>query len=438
MNLTKILLIIEREYLTRVRKKSFIVMSLLGPLLIASIYAIPIALVVFGGEEKTIAVLDESGLFTDKFEGVEKVKFTFVSGTSLDQAKGELKGSRNDALLYIPRLNLSDPSGIVIFSEKGVSASLESSIRRTIQRTIQDIRLGELGIDKQAIESTKTDVTITTISLKETGEQASSTLAATGLGMFGGILIYMFTFLYGAQVMRGVIEEKTNRIVEVIVSSVRPFELLMGKVIGIAGVGLTQILIWIVLGLVISSGASMLLGPELASSAGGAAVSQPEVAEQMANSGMGQNKVLQALSTINFPLVIGVFVFYFLFGYLTYAALFGAIGAAVDSETDSQQFMLPVTVPMIIAIVSSSAIIEDPEGTIAVALSLFPLTAPVVMMIRVPFIGASWQLFASMGILVLTFLLVTWLAGRIYRVGILMYGKKPTWKELSKWLFYKA
>jgi ABC-2 type transport system permease protein len=248
----------------------------------------------------------------------------------------------------------------------------------------------------------------------------------------------MFVFLYGVQVMRGVMEEKTNRIVEVMISSVKPFQLMMGKIIGIAGVGLTQILIWIVLGIVVVSALTFVfvVDADMIQQASEMSKQMPNDAAKNAVAIQGGSNVMFALSTINFPLIISCFVFYFLFGYLLYAALFGAIGAAVDSETDTQQLMLPVTIPLILSISLASAIISEPNGQLAFWMSVIPLTSPVAMMVRVPFIGIGWELLLSITLLILGFLGTTWMAAKIYRVGILMYGKKATYKELVKWLFY--
>ncbi|MEN7547942.1 ABC transporter permease [Rapidithrix thailandica] len=436
--MNKIFLIISREYITRVRKKSFIAMSIIGPLLIAALYAVPFLLAVYNNEEKVIKVVDESGLFIDKFHDSDKITFVFEELSSdFQQVKENFKGSSYDALLYIPDLNIEHPKGISIFSEKGISSLLQNDIENTIEKEIRDIKLKRSGVDVQVLQQLKTNVKINIISLNGGGEEKQSAIAATVVGAFGGILIYMFTFLYGAQVMRGIIEEKSNRIVEVMISSVKPFQLMMGKILGIAGVGLTQILIWVLLGLVITGVITSVVGVDYAD----LPINKSELIQTQLNQEIQSNPMdsefVKGLLTIDYVFIVIAFVFYFLFGYLMYAALFGAIGAAVDSETDSQQFMLPVTLPLILSIVMSGAIITEPNGMIAFWMSMIPFTSPVVMMIRLPFIGFSWELLLSMGLLVLGFIATTWVAARIYRVGILMYGKKVTYRELSKWLFFK-
>jgi len=417
-------------------------MSILGPVLIAALYAVPILLVASGGDDKTIQVIDDSGMFEGKFSGNDKLTFIYEQ-SELEESKSEFLSTDFDALLYIPPVNIEDPQGFVVYSEKGLSATTVQSIERTIENEIEEVKLRRSGIDKETLEALKTSIDIKTINLSEQGEKDSNVGASTVIGFIGGIMVYFFIFLYGAQVMRGVLEEKTSRIVEVIISSVKPFQLMMGKIVGIAGVGLTQILIWIVLGFIVISLISPVVGAltgmdEQMAAEPTAMSSQLGQAAQETNTEEVTNQVLQAIGTINFPLIIGSFVFYFMFGYLMYAALFGAVGAAVDSETDSQQFMLPVTIPLILAIGVSGVIITEPNGQIAFWFSIIPLTSPVIMMLRIPFVGASWELYLSMALLFGGFLLTTWFAARIYRVGILMYGKKATYKELAKWFFYKV
>ncbi|MBT33705.1 MAG: ABC transporter permease [Thalassobius sp.] len=439
----KISLIISREYFTRVRKKSFIIMSILGPLLIATIYIVPIWLTQTGTEDKIIAIKDESGLFAGKFKDDDKTFFIDIDEKNCDDAKiSFLMNDSLSALLCIPAINIDNPQGIRLYSRQGegVSAMLKSMLTSIIQQEIEKLRWQKIGVNQKVINRVNANVSVDLLNISDDGEQDMSVVASTIIGMLGGLLVYFFTFLYGAQVMRGVIEEKTTRIVEVIISSVKPFQLMMGKIIGIAAVGFTQLMIWVLLGLIVISVSSLVLGidySEINGTANSGMVQQAgsEVVDQAKE--MPQNEMIKAISTINFPLILGAFIFYFLFGYLLYAALFGAIGAAVDSETDTQQFMLPVTVPLIISIAVSGIIVSEPNGAIAMWLSFIPLTSPVIMMIRLPFIGANWQLFVSMAFLVLGFIIATWLAGRIYRVGILMYGKKASFKELIRWMFYQ-
>ncbi len=443
--MNKIFLIIQREYWTRVRKKSFIIMSFLGPILIVALSVGSAALATMTGESKIIEVIDMSGLFKNKFVESDKLKFIYID-QPLEEAKANLKKSKHDGILYIPELDVSkNPTGIIYISYQTPSFMTKTMIEKTIKKEIEDIRLLNSGIRKSVLDSIRTKVDIATLNLDTEatkGEQGttqkSSAAIATGIGYIGSFLIYFFIFLYGTQVMRGVIEEKTNRIVEIIISSVKPFELMMGKIIGIAGVALTQFLMWVVLSMLVSTLVSQYFGLDQTSVAQlqtqRTVMGTPEANEvtmQMLN-------IKESMASLNIPLIVAAFGFYFMFGYLLYGALLGAVGAAVDNETDTQQFILPVTIPLIAAMVMSSAVIQDPNSSLAFWASIFPLTSPVVMMIRLPFIGGGWELALSMVLLVAGFVGAVWIAGRIYRVGILMYGKKVTYKELGKWLFYKA
>lgn len=439
--MNKIWLIAEREFMTRVRKRSFIIMSILGPILFAALIVVPVWIGKESVESITIEVVDESKLFENKLKESENLKFIY-SRLSIDEAKKNFSqpASKNevrkvDGILYIPAMNLETPKGIIYFSEKSLSASTQSDIEKTLAQEIENQKLLRSGIDKNVLESIRTKVNISTINLSQQGEKKSSSLAATLVGYIAAFLIYMFIFLYGSQVMRGVIEEKTNRIVEVIISSIKPFELMMGKILGIAGVALTQFLIWVVLSMVVTAVVSSVFNLDAASSQ---AMINPDA--QIPDALQQNNparEIWGEIFSLNIPLIVAAFGFYFLFGYLMYGALFGAIGSAVDNETDSQQFIFPVTIPLIISIVMISAVLNNPNGTLAFWFSIIPLTSPVIMMVRLPFIGFSWELILSMGLLFLGFIGATWVAGRIYRVGILMYGKKPSFKELGKWLFYK-
>jgi ABC-2 type transport system permease protein len=437
----KIFLIMQREYFTRVRKKSFIIMSILAPVLFGALFIVPVLMATLTSDTKVIEILDEGGQFKGKFKDSERLKFVYTD-LDLEQAKSNFTEQKHDGLLFIPALDLDKPKGIVLFSEKGLSIFTKENIEKIIRTEIENQKLVRSGIDKQVLDGIRTQVDITTITTGEGGEKESSSDAASGFGYVGAFLIYLFIFLYGAQIMRGVIEEKTNRIIEVIICSVKPFQLMMGKILGVGAVALTQFLIWIVLSTAVTTGVSAFFKvDEVANVPMEQALEKvkdsPEAQKAMQQQFMVKD-VFSAIGSVNLPLVLGGFVFYFLFGYLMYGALFGAIGAAVDNETDTQQFMLPVTLPLILAIASMGVVIAEPDGQLAFWLSMFPLTSPIIMMIRLPFIGATWELYLSMLLLVLAFLGAVWLAGRIYRVGILMYGKKPTYKEIGKWLFYKV
>lgn len=438
-----ILTIIKREYLVRVRKKSFIVMTLLAPLLMAAFYGAIGWAAVGSISQKKVAIIDKNGQFKGQFKDDNETAYLYPS-ESVDKAKTELANKGYDALVVIPSDVMEQPKTVQIFSNKSVSLTLQSNIESAISKRIERIKLSAAGITQQVIEDAKVNVDAKTINLSEQGEKSTNSIITTIIGGFCAFLIYLSVFIYGAQVMRGVLEEKTNRIIEVIISSVKPFQLMMGKIIGVGLVGLTQFMLWILLTIGVISAGTAVLGAKYTRDAARARTSmamgpgQAEVQRKMENSKNPVAELTAALDTLNVPLIVFCFIFYFLGGYLLYSSLFGAIGAAVDSETETQQFMFPITIPIIASIALSQFIIRDPDGPLAFWMSMVPFTSPIIMMVRIPFGVPAWQLILSMVLLVGGFLATTWLAARIYRVGILMYGKKPTYKELSKWIFYKA
>lgn len=438
-----ILLIIKREYLVRVRKKSFIIMTILGPVLIFGFYAIIGWAAVSSINQKKIAVIDESGRFAGKFKDDDETVYSFPK-QSLAEAKKTFVRQDYNALVFIPKDVIDYPKTVKIFAEKSVSLALQSNIERAISKEIETIKLEQAGITQKIIQDAKVNVDAQTISLSDAGEKSSNGIATTIISGFCALLIYISVLIYGTQVMRGVMEEKTSRIVEVIISSVKPFQLMLGKIIGVALVGLTQFMLWIILTVgLITLGSSILGQPkQTAQSAVAARMNGmpggQEVQQKMAAAQNPVADIMQAIQTLNIPLIIGCFLFYFLGGYLLYSALFGAVGAAVDSETETQQFMFPIMMPIIAAIAFAQIAVRDPDGPLAFWTSIIPFTSPVVMMVRIPFGVPGWQLALSMVLLVLGFIGTTWLAARIYRVGILMYGKKTSFRELSKWVFYKG
>jgi ABC-2 type transport system permease protein len=436
-----IFLVIKREYLVRVKKKSFLIMTLLGPILFVGFYATVIWVAMGSVDTKTVQVLDESGLFKKEFKDSESLKFTFID-TSLDSAKAGFQKSDVNALVYIPGDVIQNPKSVRIYAAKNVSMDLKSDIEKVIEKQIEEIKLAEAGITHKILEDSRVNVNSETISLSDEGEKTSSSGAATVIGGICAFLIYMSVFIYGTQVMRGITEEKTSRIVEVIISSVKPFQLMLGKIIGVALVGLTQFVLWILLTTALTSAASAVLGSKMSNDPAQMAQEMQKV--QVPNQAMQGNgvenpvaEVLGAVSSLNIPLILGCFLFYYLGGYLLYSALFGAVGAAVDNDADTQQFMLPITLPIIFSFVFAQFVLRDPDGTLAFWTSMIPFTSPIIMMVRVPFGVPTWEIALSMFLLVLGFVGTTWLAARIYRVGILMYGKKVTYKELAKWIFYK-
>lgn len=413
----KILLIIKREYLTRVRKRSFIVMIFLLPLLILAMGVI-IGLVAKDSnkieDKNTVAVIDNSGLFAGKFHNIPNLTFENATA-SLPELKAKAKTTDFLSALVIPA-NFIKKDAVQFYSKGKPSTVVTGEIEKQMNDIAQTNEFIKHHIDTAILHSIKSDISLRTIEVTDLGEKQTSLGAMIGVGIACSILIYMSIFIYGAQVMRGVIEEKTSRIVEVVISSVKPFQLMMGKVIGVGLVGLTQFSAWIILSY-------------LATKLTGSVQHGPPT---------GLMGALAALQTIPFGPVLGVFIFYFLTGYLLYSALFAAVGSAVDSETETQQFMLPITLPLLFTyILSVSILFQAPNGPLATWLSMIPLTAPVAMVLRMPFDPPMWQLAISMTLMVLTFIFAIYIAARIYRVGILMYGKKASYKELVKWFFYK-
>jgi ABC-2 type transport system permease protein len=446
-----ILLILRREYLVRVKKKSFIIMTFLAPLLLVGFYAAVIWIAIGSTEMKTVQVLDKSGLFATQFKDTDELKFKFITN-SLDSAKAQFKSGEDNALVYIPENVLEDSEGVLIYAPKNVSLDLKSNIEKTIERQIEDIKLTEAGITRKVLEDSRVDVKSQTISLSDGGEKSSSSGAATAIGGICGFLIYISVFVYGTMVMRGVTEEKTSRIVEVIISSVKPYQLMLGKIIGVAMVGLTQFVLWILLTVILASGAGYIFKDQLGNDPQKMQAQMEQVQKGMpggamnpaVNAASGNDPanavadILAAVGSLNLPYIIGCFLFYYLGGYLLYSALFGAVGAAVDNEADTQQFMLPITLPIVFSFVFAQMALRDPDGSLAFWTSIIPFTSPIVMMVRIPFGVPAWELALSMVLLVLGFIGTTWLAARIYRIGILMYGKKVNYKELAKWIFYKG
>jgi ABC-2 type transport system permease protein len=436
--MNKIGLIIRREYFTRVKKRSFIIMTFLGPLLIAAIYIIPILLALHGDNEKrTIAVVDQSHWFERQFVNTENQTFIRLDDIDIDSTKRLVQQGFFDIALFIPETQLNIPSSAVVYSMKQVPMTVESHIKEVMKNEIQVQKLLAAGVDPDILESIKTNINLSVIRMdEEGGEKETFTEVQFILGMVLSVLIYMFIMLFGGQVMQGVTEEKSSRIVEVIVSSVKPFQLMMGKIIGVSLVALTQFVMWIILTGVIYVGFSAAVGishPE--------AISQGTVmAQEISSTNIMDNEavqnVLNIVHSIDFGTIIFSFIVFFLLGYLLYATMFAAIGSLVDNNTDSQQFTLPVTVPLIIAILSAIYIVNDPDSSLAVWMSMIPFTSPVVMMVRIPFGIPIWQVIVSAVILAGSFVGMTWVAAKIYRTGILMYGKKPTYKEIFKWLKY--
>jgi ABC-2 type transport system permease protein len=439
--MNKILLIIEREYLSRVKKKSFIVMTLLAPIIVAGFYGLIIYFSIQGisGSFNNIAVVSENKTLTEKLVSTKNTGYTYVN-TPLPTLKATLKHTKYDYILYIPDFKLNDPAGIQILGSKQAGLSLSSRVSDDIEELIRNQKLKESGLAQADLDKLKSSVDISVKKIGETGkDEDSSAGASTIIAYIAGILMFMFIMLYGIQVMRGVIEEKTSRIIEVMISSVKPFQLMMGKIIGIALVGLTQFILWILLTTAISAVAVKVFtsNKEIQQSAiVKDGVKRAEAAGAAATGPM--ENIQKSLANLEVGKIVTVFLFFFIGGYLFYSALYAAIGSAVDSETETQQFMLPVMMPLFLSYaLSLSVVINDPYGSVAFWLSMIPFTSPIAMMVRMPYGVPNSQLILSMVLLVLGFIGTVWVASKIYRVGILMYGKKTSMKEMIKWFTYK-
>ena len=437
--MNKIGLIIKREYLTRVRKRSFLIMTFLGPILMAAIYIIPIMLALNSSDEKMrVAVVDESHWFEDRFNDTQKHTFVLMPGQPIDSVKEMVKSGIFDMALYVPPTQLNIPSNAIVYSLRQVPMEVEAYISNVMEKEIEEQKLMANGVDPEIVNAVKTNVNLQIMRMDEKGnEKETFTKVQFTLGIILAMLVYMFIIFFGGQVMQGVAEEKTNRIIEVIISSVKPFQLMMGKVIGVSLVALTQFVLWVLLTGVFYVGFSAYVGishPDMLSQ--GTVMTQ-EITSNDIMSNEGVQSILQIAQSIDFGTIITCFLIFFILGYLLHATLYAAIGSLVDNNTDSQQFTLPITVPLIIAIISSFYIINNPDSQLSVWLSMIPFTSPISMMVRIPFGVPIWQVVVSAAILAGTFVLMTWIAAKIYRTGILMYGKKLSYKEIFKWLKYK-
>ncbi|MDF7810224.1 ABC transporter permease [Hymenobacter sp. YC55] len=453
----KIWLILQREYLTRVRKKSFLIMSLLAPLLLAGT-TIGIAKLSGSSDTDVVAVFDQSGQrLLQQLAGTEDVRFVPAAGSSLAEATEAFKKAKpkQNALLYFPpSFTMDDTKGIQLLADGNVSLKRQSTIRKAVNKAVGELKMSRSGLNQTTIDNLQANVELDAVDLTQVGGRKNNVGATTGAAYILSILVYMFIFIYGVQVMRGVSEEKSSRIMEVMLSSVKPFQLMMGKILGIAAVVFTQFALWIVLSWGLTTLAAPLLtdsirkSPPAAAAAGiQEATAAQEKAPATADATLAPTPASAAASSpwsfldgLPVGSIIGGFLFFFLGGYLLYSSMFAAIGAAVDDQTDAQQFMFPVTIPLILSyIVSINVVINgDPNGPLAFWLSMIPFTSPIAMVMRLPFGVPIWQILLSAVLLVGGFMFTTWVASRIYRVGVLMYGKKVNYRELSRWMFYKG
>ena len=429
-------LIIKREYLAKVKNKSFILMTFLSPLFIVALLSLIAYLISVNNEKvRTISVLDESGILSETLISNDHILYESLNGMDLEDAKTTSNSNKAYGLLHVPDLPLEDVSEkIKFYSKESPSLSLISSLESKIEKRIGELKLKKMGVDLSKISASKTYVNINQEDFEGVKTSKAGSFLKLIFGAAAGYLLFMFIIIYGNLIMRSVIEEKSSRIIEVIISSVKPIQLMLGKIFGTSLAGITQFAIWVILIAILSFAASNFFGIDLSANP------QQEMMTA-AVSDVNANSELQALiaELHSLPLInlIVAFVLFFVGGYLLYSSLYAAIGAAVDNETDTQQFLMPVVILLVVGFyVGFFTALEDPHGTISVVFSYIPFTSPIVMLIRIPFGVPIWEQILSLSVLIFSFLVTVWIAAKIYRVGILMHGKKPSYKDLIKWLKY--
>lgn len=427
-------LIIKREFIARVRNRTFVVMTFLSPLIVTAMGFLITWLATLNNDEiRKVAFFDETGVFRSDFKDSEDIDYIDYSSLSLNDAKDSVVIKKLDGLLYIPKklTNKELASSIQFFAEEAPNITILNTIEKIIGSKLTNQNFKEKGLDLDVIEDSKAKVNIQIENFSGEKTSKMSNYVKMIFGGAAGYFLMMFIIIYGNMVMRSVIEEKSNRIIEIIISSVKPLQLMMGKILGTSFAGILQFLIWVILGGVLLAVASSVFGIE----------PQPVGMESATilqeNNQQEIQLILQDIMKLPLGTLVFSFFIYFIGGYFLYSAIYAAIGAAVDSETDSQQFMLPIILPLMLGIyVGFFSVIENPHGTVSTVFSMIPLTSPIVMLMRIPFGVPWWQVLISIFLLVASILFITWLAAKIYRVGILMYGKKPSYKELFKWMKY--
>ena len=425
--MNKILSIMKREYLTRVKKKSFIIMTILIPILMGLLMVFPILMSQFKSGKTTVVILDESGLFRNKINNTDNIFFQYK-----DDDLETAKTMYDNPILHIPEIDIYRPIGIRFYAQNQVGLAIKSYIERQMEKEIERLRLQDEGLSHDYLEKLKVNINLETIIISEEGEKSGNTEIAAGLSYVMGFILYIMILSYGTLISKGVAEEKKNRIVEIVISSVRPFQLMLGKILGIAAVALTQIIIWIILGTIIFTIITLSFMPEMMD------MQQGNLPNGMQNvqSESEMTHIIEGLHSLNMPVIITLFLFFFMFGYLLYSAFFAAIGAISDEVSENQAITMPVILPIILSFFIMIHVLEQPNSPLAVWTSLFPLFSPIVMMTRVPFSVPIWQLAISMVLLVLTFIAAVWFSGKVYRTAILLYGKKITMKEIWKWIIH--
>jgi ABC-2 type transport system permease protein len=444
MNLRTIGLIINREYMTRVRKKSFLLITFLAPVLFAAVCLLPTIIMMNTKEEgKKVAVVDESGIVMPVLGDTETMSFFDCTGLQLDSLKANLGNLGYDAVLSVSALDPETKTlGAEIYSSKPLGMDMTEVLNSRINSAVENYRVASYNIEglEQIMQDVKPDIKLRSYTLGEDGE---AKISESGVYMFVsmilGMVIYMFISIFGGMVSSSVIEEKSSRVVEVLISSVKATELMFGKIIGIALVAMTQFLLWILLTGVIVGVVGAFAGPQLIGNM------DAEQISQMASGSMGTQMgevndaalIISSLSNMNLGLILVCFVAFFLLGYMLYASFFAAIGSAVENEGDSNQLTLPATVPLLLGFFIALYAFKAPDSAIVFWGSIIPFTSPIVMLARLPFGVPGWEIALSFGLLALTFIACAWMSAKIYKVGILMFGKKSTWKDLWKWLKQK-
>ena len=425
-------LIINREYLARIKNKTFIIMTFLSPLIfVGMILLIAYLSMLNSTDQKIIGIHDESGMFSTEFKDGENVQYLDYSDKSLEAARSEVLKNEYFGLIHISNVAPGEEAKIEFFGKDTPGFGTIENIEKTISDKLTREQLLAKGIDVSEIDKARAEVNVEIQNFAGERSSKMSNYIKMFFGGAAGYLLMMFIIIYGNMVMRSVIEEKTNRIIEIIVSSVKPFQLLLGKVVGTSLAGITQFSVWVILGAALLLGISSFLGIDPMAAPTPASdvvneVAQPEI-----------NQLVIDILNLPYASLIGFFIIYFISGYFLYSAIYAAIGAAVDSETDTQQFMFPIILPLILGIyVGFFSVVENPHGTVSTIFSIVPLTSPIVMLMRIPFGVPWWEIVISIVVLIATNFAVLWLSAKIYRVGILMYGKKPTYKEIYKWLKY--
>lgn len=441
--MNQIILVAKREFLAQVKNKTFIVMTFLSPVIMVGIVAIIAWMMSANTNQKSIAVVDESQEFITSFVSSENEVFNFYSTKDIQGIKDTLLESKSlNALLIIPKLDKNNlksfEQGIELTTNGNVGVGFKDKLESRMNKRLEEMKMEQAGVSRNQIDELKSNISIKTFNLKD-GKDAKSDQADIvkfGLAMFLAYIIFMFIMIYGVKVMRSVVEEKNNRVVEIIISSVKPFNLMMGKIMGTTFVALFQFTIWILMGGVLLAGASTFFASKMDISSSMNSAQAQELMAQNPEWMEKSQEMLDTLTTLNYPFILIFFLIFFLLGYLFYSSIFAAIGSAVDNDTDTQQFTFYPIFPMMIAMYGSMTTLDNPDGPVAFWLSIIPLTSPISMVTRLPFGVEWWEIALSLTLLIGTMLLMVYLASKIYRVGILMYGKKPSFKEMWKWMRY--